>query len=71
MNRPTAGAGALAVLLLAACGGTTGPGGAAGTMDTSATGTGAATTGTAGTGTAIARRWRDARQRALTSGPAE
>jgi hypothetical protein len=51
MNRPTAGAGALAVLLLAACGGTTGPGGAAGTMDTSATGTGAATTGTAGTGT--------------------
>src|SRR5689334_5812535 len=37
MNRPTAGAGALAVLLLAACGGTTG--------------TGAATTGTAGTGT--------------------
>jgi len=39
------------VLLLAACGGTTGPGGAAGTMDTSATGTGAATTGTAGTGT--------------------
>jgi hypothetical protein len=51
MNRPTAGAGALAVLLLAACGGTTGAGGAAGTMDTSATGTGAATTGTAGTGT--------------------
>ena len=51
MNRLTAGAGALAVLLLAACGGTTGPGGAAGTMDTSATGTGAATTGTAGTGT--------------------
>jgi hypothetical protein len=42
MNRPTAGAGALAVLLLAACGGT---------MDTRATGTGAATTGTAGTGT--------------------
>jgi hypothetical protein len=51
MNRPTAGAGALAVLLLAACGGATGAGGAAGTMDTSATGTGAATTGTAGTGT--------------------
>jgi hypothetical protein len=47
MNRLTAGAGALAVLLLAACGGTTG----AGTMDTSAAGTGAATTGTVGTGT--------------------
>ena len=51
MNRLTAGAGALAVLLLAACGGTTGAGGAAGTMDTSAAGTGAATTGTVGTGT--------------------
>ena len=47
MNRLTAGAGALAVLLLAACGGTTG----AGTMDTSAAGTGAATTGTVRTGT--------------------
>jgi hypothetical protein len=54
MNRLTAGAGALAVLLLAACGGTTGAGGAAGTMDTSATSTGAATTGTAGTGTGTA-----------------
>jgi hypothetical protein len=54
MNRLTAGASALAVLLLAACGGTTGAGGAAGTMDTSATGTGAATTGTAGTGTGTA-----------------
>jgi hypothetical protein len=51
MNRLTAGAGALGVLLFAACGGTTGAGGAAGSMDTSATGTGAATTGTAGTGT--------------------
>ena len=51
MNRLTAGGGALAVLLLAACGGTTGAGGAVGTMDTSATGTGAATTGTVGTGT--------------------
>ena len=51
MNRLTAGAGALAVLLLAACGGTMGAGGAAGTMDTSAAGTGAATTGTVGTGT--------------------
>jgi hypothetical protein len=50
MNRLTAGAGALAVLLLAACG-ATGAGGAAGTMDTSATGTGAETTGTVGTGT--------------------
>jgi hypothetical protein len=39
MNRLTAGAGALAVLLLAGCGG------AAGTMDTGATGTGTATTG--------------------------
>jgi hypothetical protein len=54
MNRLTAGAGALAVLLLAACGGTTAAGGAAGTMDTSATGTGAATTGTAGTGSGTA-----------------
>ena len=56
MDRLTAGAGALAVLLLAACGGTTGAGGAAGTVDTSAAGTGAATTGTVGTGTGTTRR---------------
>jgi hypothetical protein len=50
MNRPTAGAGALAVLLLAACGGTTGTG----ATGTGTTGTGTVTTGTVGTGTGTA-----------------
>jgi hypothetical protein len=51
MKRVTAGAGALAVLLLAACGGTTGQGstgrGSTGTAATGATGSGTVTTGTA------------------------
>src|SRR5689334_6200490 len=55
MNRLTAGAGALAVLLLAACGATTGQGttgqGSTGTAGTGATGTGTITTGTVSTGT--------------------
>jgi hypothetical protein len=55
MNRLTAGAGALAVLLLAACGATTGQSttgqGSTGTAGTGATGTGAITTGTVSTGT--------------------
>jgi hypothetical protein len=55
MKRVTAGAGALAVLLLAACGGTTGQGptgqGSTGTAGTGATGTGTVTTGTITTGT--------------------
>jgi hypothetical protein len=55
MNRLTAGAGALAVLLLAACGRTTGQGtpgqGSTGTAGTGATGTGTVTTGTVTTGT--------------------
>jgi hypothetical protein len=50
MNRLTAGAGALAVLLLAACGGTTGKG-TTGTTGMGATGTGTMTTGTVTTGT--------------------
>src|SRR6476661_2773981 len=50
MKRVTAGAGALAVLLLAACGGTTGQG-TTGTAATGATGTGTVTTGTVTTGT--------------------
>ena len=56
MNRLTAGAGALAVLLLAACGGTTGKGTA-----------GNGTTGSTGTGTPRARaRLRRARLRQRT-----
>src|SRR5215467_8536584 len=47
MNRLTAGAGAVAVLLLAACGGTTGK------NITGATGTGAMTTGTVTKGTVM------------------
>ena len=54
MNRLTAGAGALAVLLLVACGATTGQGttgqGGTGTAGTGATGTGTITTGTVTTG---------------------
>ena len=54
MNRLTAGAGALAVLLLAACGGTTGQGttgqGTTSQGSTGATGTGTVTTGTVATG---------------------
>jgi hypothetical protein len=49
MNRLTAGAGALAVLLLAACGGTTGQG-TTGQGSTGAMGTGTVTTGTVTTG---------------------
>jgi hypothetical protein len=55
MNRLTAGAGALAVLLLAACGATTGQGttgqGGTGTAGTGATGTGTVTKGAVTTGT--------------------
>ncbi len=60
MNRLTAGVGALAVLLLTACGATTGEGttgqgmtghGSTGTAGTGATGTGTITTGTVTTGT--------------------
>jgi hypothetical protein len=50
MNRLMAGAGALAVLLLAACGGTTGTG-TTGTAGMGVTGTGPVTTGTVTTGT--------------------
>jgi len=52
MNRLTAGAGAVAVLLLAACGGTTGKN-ITGATGTGATGTGAMTTGTVTKGTVM------------------
>src|SRR5262245_3848540 len=52
MNRLTAGAGAVAVLLLAACGGTTGKN-ITGATGTGATGPGAMTTGTVTKGTVM------------------
>jgi hypothetical protein len=69
MNRLAAGTGALAVLLLAACGGATGQGTTGqGTTGTTGTGTVTTGTGTAGTGTTTVTRTTTVTGRFLIEG---